>query len=329
MNPKKSNNISFVVDGLSKPTRLDIFLSQKLEDVSRSLAGKIISEGHCEVNSKVATKSSLLVQNQDQILVHIPEIKKIDLEAENIALDINYEDEDIIVINKAFGMVVHPSNGHFNGTLVNALLYHCKNLSMGFHEHRPGIVHRLDKDTGGLIVVAKTQRAHNHLAAQFKSKSAGRIYKAITFNKFKKASDFIESHLIRNPNNRLKYMSAPNSSEGRWAKTHYETLINGPISYVRLQLETGRTHQIRVHLSELGNPIVNDEIYSSEGFINNIQDARLKSVIRKNKNMFLFAEELHLVHPSTEQPMQFKAPLPKSFNDLLESLNEHIQKTGF
>lgn len=314
-------NLTIVAQDLKTPLRLDIFLSQNMAQISRSLAGKIITSGACEVNGKIITKSSTIIQNNDVIKVLLPHEKKMNLEPQNIPLDIVYEDEDIIVINKAFGMVVHPSIGHPDGTLVNALLFHCKNLSMGFHEHRPGIVHRLDKETGGLIVVAKTQAAHTHLAEQFKNKTAGRIYKALTFNKFKNESGTVESYFIRHPKNRLKYTSTQNSNQGKWAKTHFEALKNGPVSLVKLKLETGRTHQIRIHLSEMGNPIINDEIYGSENMVNNLQNARLKSMIKKSDTMFLFAEELHIIHPRSHEPMSFKVPLPKSFNTLIDFLN--------
>lgn len=302
--------------------RLDVFISQNLPDTSRSLASKIITQGHCRLNDILVKKSSVTVSDSDIVSVQIPESKGVTLKAQNIPLDVVFEDDDIIVINKEFGMVVHPSAGHGENTLVNALLYHCKTLSMGFHEHRPGIVHRLDKDTGGLIVVAKNQAAHNHLSAQFKAKTAGRIYKAMVYNKFKHSSGTIQSSLIRHPKNRLKYASVLSSTQGKNAITHFTVLRQGRVSYVELKLETGRTHQIRVHLSEQGNPIVNDEIYCPQGIINNLQDARLKSMIKKSKNMFLFAEELHLLHPRTQKAMTFKAPLPKSFLDLIDLLNE-------
>lgn len=322
MSKNDLNSIIIQVQGLTKPLRLDVFLSQHLESTSRSLAGKIITNSFCELNGKTITRSSTLVNNEDTVKVLIPQTQKTTLEPQKLPLDIVYEDEDLIVVNKAFGMVVHPSNGHPDHTLVNALLYHCKNLSMGFHEHRPGIVHRLDKETGGLIVVAKNQPTHIHLAEQFKNKTAGRIYKAFTFNKFKLNSGTIETHLTRHPKNRMKFASSHNPKVGKFARTHYEVLINGPVSLVKLQLDTGRTHQIRVHLSEMGNPIIHDDIYTSVNMVNNIQDSRLKSNIKKISNMLLFAEELHLIHPKTKKDLVFKVPLPLSFENLINFMNE-------
>lgn len=303
------------------PLRLDLFLSQNLDHVSRSLAEKIISGGHCSVNGVQVSKVSLKVKPGDQVSVAIPDEKKISLTPQDIKIDIVYEDEDLIVINKDFGMVVHPSIGHPDHTLVNALLFHCKELSMGFHEHRPGIVHRLDKDTGGLLVVAKNQKSHMHLAAQFKDKTAGRIYKALTFRKFESLEGHIESHLIRHPKNRLKYSSS-RTQEGRWSKTHYKVLINGPVSLVELKLETGRTHQIRVHLSEMGHAIINDELYASDGLFNTLQDPHVKSVLKKTSHMFLFAEELSFNHPETQKYLTFKVKLPETFLNVIDSIKK-------
>lgn len=321
MKKPPSKEFKITVSEPLQKERLDVFLSHNLPDISRSLARKIIADGHCLINNKPVNKPSTFVQLADDITVHVPEISTVSLKPQNLPLDIVYEDEHIVVINKTFGMVVHPSAGHIDNTLVNALLYHCKSLSQGSHEHRPGIVHRLDKDTGGLIVVAKTQVAHEHLAKQFKNKTAGRIYIAMTYGAFKDQQGTFENHLIRHPKNRLKYIGTQDTHLGKRAKTHYEALVSGPISYVKLKLETGRTHQIRVHLSENSNPIVNDVIYGNDSFLKNIKDPRLKSMIKNSGHMFLFAKELNLLHPITQSPLHFEVELPKSFMDLIELIH--------
>lgn len=309
----------FTIDDTHNKKRLDVFLNEQL-DYSRSQINKAISENHCTVNGK-NTKSSYKIQSGDTVSFEVPEDKQVQLQAENIPLDIVYEDDDIIVINKDFGMVVHPSYGHNNGTLVNALLYHCKKLSLGFHEHRPGIVHRLDKDTGGLIVVAKTHEALLGLSQQFKDKTAGRIYNAICYGHIRRQEHLIEDYLIRDPNNRLKYMSTPNSAMGKFAKTHIKSVLQTQVTLCEIELFTGRTHQIRVHMSGMRHPIVNDPIYCSPKMINSLQDTKLKSIIKKQNNMFLFAKQLHITHPRTLEKMKFDLELPNSFKDLIEYMN--------
>ncbi len=303
--------------------RLDQFLSENLK-ISRSQISKIIHSGLCTVND-VQKKASQMLALNDVIKIQVP-IVDVNLgpQAENITLDIVYEDDDLIVINKPYGMVVHPSNGHNEGTLVNALLNHCKVLSVGFHEHRPGIVHRLDKDTAGLLVAAKTHSALVHLAEQFKAKTATRIYIAMTLGKPKFQSGTIENYLVRDPNNRKKFSSTKAIQKGKLAKTHYKTIYGGMISVFELKLDTGRTHQIRVHLSEAGWPIINDPIYSSERRINMVTDAGLKSKILSQSNMFLFAKKLNFIHPTTNKLMKFEAELPNSFKILLDYLNVEI-----
>lgn len=304
--------------------RLDSFLTEELK-TSRTLVSKLISDGHCTVNGKVRKPAYKLEMN-DLVEVTIPDVKTFELAAENIPLNVVYEDDELIVINKDFGMVVHPGHGHETGTLVNALLHHCKTLSLGFHEHRPGIVHRLDKDTGGLIVVAKTQLAINHLAVQFKSKTAGRIYTAIGYGRPRVLNGTIENYLGRDPKNRKKFASVKNSKTGKFAKTHFKSLYSGPVSVFDLKLDTGRTHQIRVHLSEFGCPIVNDPIYSTLRRLNSVTDNGLKSIIKQNHDMFLFARKLSFTHPVTLKEMSFTAELPKAFTDLLNYLDVSISE---
>ncbi len=307
---------------LDSKQRLDNYLAEQLA-TSRTQIMKLIDLGLCSVNGNIK-KPAYKLNFNDIIHIDIPEPKVFDLKAEEIPLDIVYEDDEIIVLNKAFGMVVHPSYGHDTGTLVNALLYHCKNLNVGFHEHRPGIVHRLDKDTGGLMVIAKTQKALADLSEQFKAKSAGRIYNAICFGRPKTLSGTIENYLGRAPGDRKKFTSSSNSKSGKMARTHFKVLHQGPISVFELRLDTGRTHQIRVHLSEYGCPIVNDPIYGSPKRVNGLIDSRLKSLIKSDSTMLLFARRLSFTHPITLKSMSFKVNLPKSFTDLLDYLDVRI-----
>ncbi len=305
--------------GSKQKVRLDNYLTSNLKS-SRAQVIKLIERGLCTVN-KENKKPSYKLNFDDKIEIRIPEIKNFELKAEEISLKIIFEDDDLIVIDKDFGMVVHPSHGHSSGTLVNALLYHCEKLSMGFHEHRPGIVHRLDKDTGGLIVAAKTQTAMTKLAEQFKEKSAGRVYNAICFGKPKLHGGLIQTYLSRDPKNRKKFASTNNPKTGKVARTHFKVLVASQISVIELKLDTGRTHQIRVHLSELGCPIVNDAIYGSARRLNSITDSGLKSIIKKNSNMLLYARELSFRHPVTDKVMSFKVELPNCFNDLIDYLS--------
>lgn len=302
--------------------RLDHFLAEQL-DTSRTQVMKLIENGHCTVNGQ-SKKPAFKLSVNDLVHVSVPEIKTFDLKAEDIPIEIVYEDDELIVVNKAFGMVVHPSHGHDSGTLVNALLHHCKQLNVGFHEHRPGIVHRLDKDTGGLMVVAKTQKSLAGLAEQFKAKTAGRVYNAISFGRPKFLSGTIENYLGRDAKNRKKFASTTNAKSGKVARTHFKALHQGPVSVFEVKLDTGRTHQIRVHLSEYGCPIVNDPLYGSAKRVNSLIDPRLRSIIKSDSTMMLFARKLSFTHPISLRTMNFKVNLPKSFQDLLDYLDVQI-----
>ena len=242
------------------------------------------------------------------------------------SLDIVYEDKHLLVINKNSGLVVHPSSGHDNDTLVNALLFNKITLSSGFTPSRPGIVHRIDKDTSGLIVVCKTDLCQEHLASQFKNKEIHRIYHALIYGTPKQPQQTIESYLIRHPKHRKKFaneiINGNDEPRGKKAITHVKTLHSSPkgISLVQCKLETGRTHQIRVHLSEKSLPIVGDPIYSSKGYFKNLKSSHLKKVILDNSRLCLHASELGFIHPTENRMMYFKSSWPKEIQPLLSFL---------
>jgi len=282
--------------------RIDKFVSDKL-DISRSRAQQLIEEGNITVNGKPA-KSSTKVEVEQIIMVEIPEAKSVDITPEDIKLDILYEDNDVLVINKPKGMVVHPANGNYTGTLVNAIMAHCKDNLSGINgEIRPGIVHRIDKDTSGVLVIAKNDKAHMALAEQLKNHSMTRVYIAIARGTFKDTAGKIDAPIGRNPKDRKKMGVVPN---GRHAVTHYKVIKQlDDCTVLEVRLETGRTHQIRVHMTYIGHPLLGDTVYSSG----------------KNKYGFngqaLHAKILGFIHPSTGEYMEFSSNLPEEFDKLL------------
>lgn len=285
--------------------RLDVYLTTQLPDYSRSFFQNLIKQDHIFVGGRPA-KANHRIKAADDILITIPPAREVHITPENIDLDIVYQDKDIVVINKPQGMVVHPAVGNYTGTLVNALLYHCTELSGINGEIRPGIVHRIDKDTSGLLVVAKNDFAHRSLAQQIREKSASRVYQAIVENNFKEDSGTVKANIGRHPVERKK-MAVVNS--GRIAVTHYKVLERfGIYNLLELSLETGRTHQIRVHMSYIGHPILGDPLYGSHN-----QKFTLKG-------QALHAVKLVLDHPRTGEHMTFFAPLPDYFEKLIEIL---------
>lgn len=292
--------------------RIDKFLSDCFPEQTRSALQKLIKEQHCLVNSN-AVKPNYICAYGDIVSVDFPE--KLPDEAilpENIALDIVFEDEDFLVINKPRGMVVHPAAGHSGGTLVNALLHHCNGkLSNLNGEFRQGIVHRIDKDTTGLLLVVKNNEMHEIIAEQLKEHKLFRRYEAIVQNNVVEDKGTISTYLRRSDFNR-KQMAV--SEEGKWAVTHYEVLERlkqGQFTYIRCQLETGRTHQIRVHMSHIGNPIVGDKVYGPK-----------KSVFRLDGQL-LHAKELGFVHPRTNEELRFSCELPEDFKNVLTVLRNY------
>lgn len=307
----------FTIDSSLVDQRLDLALSKREDISSRSRAQELIDSGFVFINRKLATKSSYKLRLNDEVEYSIPELKKTSLLPKNIPLDIHYEDDHIIVVNKPAGLVMHPAAGHENDTLVNALLFHCKKLSIGFKEERPGIVHRIDKDTSGLVVVAKDDVSHQELAKQFAAKTVHRKYWAICFGILRQNSGKIETLIGRAKNERKKFSSKV--SEGKVAITNYQVLATykKDLSLVSLRLETGRTHQIRVHLNDMGHPIVADWFYCNTTRLKSIGSSELKHKIQSLDRFALHAAELGFVHPITKENLLFKAPPPDSLEELL------------
>lgn len=288
--------------------RLDQFLTGKLPEVSRSFLQKVIKEKGVLVEGKPGKAGSKLKAGE-LVTITIEPPRELEILAEDIPLDILYEDKDIIVINKPKQMVVHPAPGHYSGTIVNALLYHCKGELSGINGVlRPGIVHRIDQDTTGAIVVCKNDFSHRFIAAQLKEHSITRTYHAIVHNHVSQQEGTIESTLGRHPVDRKKM--AMNVKNGKHAVTHYRVLdeLNHRFTYIACHLETGRTHQIRVHMASLGHPILGDTVYGPNKCPFHLQ------------GQTLHAKTLGFIHPSTKKYMEFDAPLPEYFQKLLKNL---------
>lgn len=285
--------------------RADVALAALLE-VTRSNMQKLLEEGRAVKGTKVL-KSNYKVKKGDEIIVTLPEPQTLDVQPENIPLDIIYEDDDVVVVNKARGMVVHPAAGNYSGTLVNALLYHCKNLSGINGVIRPGIVHRLDKDTSGIMICAKNDAAHISLSEQIQAKTAKRTYLAVVRGNVKTDSGVIETMIARDKNDRKKM--AVVKEDGRIAITEYKVLERfGKYTIVRCKLRTGRTHQIRVHMEYLGYPLVGDPKYSPMKTPFSIQGQALHS------------QTLEFTHPRTGERMCFEAPLPEDMHKIVTRL---------
>ena len=304
----------YTVKEIDKGKRLDAYLAE-CTDLSRSAAAKLIEKGSVTVGQKVAEKK-YQVRTGDTIEVEIEEAEEYEAVAENIPLDVIFEDGDIIVINKPSGMVVHPAPGNYTGTLVNALLYHCKDSLSGIGGvMRPGIVHRIDKDTSGLLVVAKNDVAHRALSEELGYHGIEREYHALVRGGFKEERGTVDLPIGRHPVDRKKMAVLKNNPSAREAVTHYEVIESyGQITYLKLNLETGRTHQIRVHMSHLGHALLGDEVYSSTKTLFEKQHAPLFD------GQILHAKRLTLTHPVTKERMTFECELPNNFKRLLEIL---------
>ena len=296
-----------VVDGSCSNQRLDKFLSTYFNELSRSHIARLIDDENCFINGKIA-KSSYKLKTGDVIEINIPEAKELEISKEDIPLDIVYEDGDILIINKPQGMVVHPANGHYEHTLVNAILHHCHDLSGINGVMRPGIVHRIDKDTSGLICVAKNDKAHLSLAEQLKDHTMARTYVALVKGVIPENTGEINLPIGRDPNNRQKM--AVTRSNSKEAITYFKVLQRfSDHTLVECHLKTGRTHQIRVHFSYIGYPVEGDPLYSGRKY----------DTLYKNGQL-LVAVGLKLIHPSTNKEMEFKIDLPDYFKEVISQL---------
>ena len=283
--------------------RIDVFVATQA-NVSRSRAATLAEEGNVLVNEKKAPKNTKLHLG-DKVEITLPDPQTYDVIAQDIPLDIVYEDDDLLVVNKPKGMVVHPAAGNYDGTLVNALMYHCGDSLSGINGvMRPGIVHRIDKNTSGLLMVAKNDIAHNFLAEQIKEHSFTREYAAVVYGKFRTSEGTVNAPIDRHP---VKRKQMAIVAGGREAVTHYEVLeeLNG-FSYLKLKLETGRTHQIRVHMAHLGHPVAGDDVYGP------------KKVISYLDGQCLHAKKVGFIHPKTHAYMEFDSDLPEYFEDFLK-----------
>jgi 23S rRNA pseudouridine1911/1915/1917 synthase len=300
-------NKQFAADEKDKDQRIDKFLSSLLQDKSRSYIQGLIEDGRVKVGQK-EVKSNYKLRPGDIVSVVVPEPVQLEVSAENIELDVLYEDRDVIVINKPQGMVVHPAVGNYSGTLVNALLNHCEDLSGINGVIRPGIVHRIDKDTSGVLVIAKNDIAHHSLAEQLKDHSMKRVYVALAEGVLKSDVGTVDAPLARHPVERKKIAVL---TGGRRAVTHYKVIERFKnTTYIECRLETGRTHQIRVHMSHIGHPLVGDPVYG------------YKKQKFKAEGQFLHAKVLGFIHPSTSEFMEFQSPLPDHFEKALSILRK-------
>lgn len=289
--------------------RIDKLLANRLDDFTRSAIAKLISENNVLVNDKIVSKN-YKCKTGDSIVVNVPDAVMLDVIPQNIPLDIVYEDDDLLVVNKPKDMVVHPAAGNYTDTLVNALLYHCKDSLSGINGViRPGIVHRIDKDTSGLLIVAKNDMAHLDLANQIKEHSFHRAYQAVVYGNIKEENGTVHQPIGRSPKDRKKMAVVDKNSKD--AITHYEVIRRyGDFTHIRCILETGRTHQIRVHMSYIGHPLAGDSVYGP------------KKVISSLKGQCLHAGEIGFVHPRTKKYMEFKSDLPDYFVSFLNKIDK-------
>lgn len=300
-----ADTFTFVVDNAG--VRVDKLLVDSMADFTRSAIQRLIDDGNVLVGNKVVAKN-YKCKAGDTVTVVVPDAKPLETEAQNIPLDIVYEDNDLLVVNKPKGMVVHPANGNYDGTLVNALLYHCGDSLSGINGViRPGIVHRIDKDTSGLLIVAKNDTAHLGLAEQIKEHSFSRAYEAVVYGNLKEDSGTINQPIGRNPKDRKKMAVVMRNSKP--ATTHYEVIKRyGDFTHVRCIIETGRTHQIRVHMAHIGHPVAGDIVYGP------------RKAITELNGQCLHAKHIGFVHPVTNEWIELESDLPEYFTKFLAKL---------
>lgn len=335
MEPADNNELfehfRFTADPGQNPLRIDKFLFNKLENTSRSRIQSAANAGNILSNGS-PVKPNYRVKPGDLISIVLPHPpRKIELIPEDIPLDIIFEDEDAIVLNKQAGLVVHPGYGNYTGTLVNALMFHLKDNPL-FHsgEERPGLVHRIDKNTSGLLVVAKNELALNKLASQFFHKTSKRTYAALVWGDMKEEEGTITGHIGRNPKNRKQMHVFPDGDQGKEAVTHYRVLERlGYVNLVECRLETGRTHQIRVHFQHIGHPLFNDPEYGGDRILRGTTFTKYKQFVQNCFELLpgqaLHARTLGFVHPSTDEELLFHAPLPGGFSTVLHKWNTYVQ----
>lgn len=292
--------------------RIDQLLSESFAELSRSFLQRLIKDGYITVDGEVCTSKKLLLKQQQEVEIRVPEPEILHVEAEDIPLDIRYEDNDLLIVNKPRGMVVHPAAGNYSGTLVNAVMHHCgDSLSSINGVIRPGIVHRIDKDTSGLLMIAKNDAAHRVLARQLADHSIARAYRAIVYNNFKEDEGTVDAPIGRDPKNRLR--QAVTQTNSKRAVTHYRVLERlGAFTYIEARLETGRTHQIRVHMAHIRHPLLGDPLYGPA----------------KNpfgiKGQLLHARLLGFQHPATGKYMEFESEPPEEFRQVLDKLKRSV-----
>ena len=330
-NTEKFEHFKFTADPGQKPMRIDKFLRDRIQNASRTKIQQAADEGFITVNDK-PIKSNYKVRPGDEIVVmkdHEP--KETELVAENIPLDIVYEDESLIVLNKEAGMVVHPGYSHEAGTLVNALKYHLKdNPFFQSESMRPGLVHRLDKDTTGLLVAAKTENAANKLGEQFADRTTGRLYTAIVWGLPKEETGTVTGHLGRHPKNRKTMHVFPDAEHGKHAVTHYKVLEDlGYVSIIECKLETGRTHQIRAHMKHIGHPLFNDADYGGDKILRGTRFSKYKQFVDNAFKILprqaLHARTLSFDHPETGKRMEFNSELPEDMQNLIEKWRHYTK----
>ncbi len=308
---------SFLVNSEDSAKRLDVFLSQKDLVLSRSQVKRLIERGNVQVEGRKA-KAGLRLRENEVVTLILPEPQRLEAEAQPISLSILYEDRQLIVVNKAAGMVVHPGAGNYSGTLVNALLHHCPDLAGIGGFLRPGIVHRLDKDTSGVLVVAKNDLAHRFLSEQFKKHTISRRYIGIVFGQLAEEGQ-IEASIGRHPSHRKKMSTRPR--RGREARTHWKVLERfRHFNLAEFRLETGRTHQIRVHLSSLGHPLLGDALYGGRKRLASIEPLPLRQGLQRLRRQALHAASLGFVHPVTRETLEFSSPTPEDMEEAIALL---------
>ena len=313
--------IRLVVPPKQTKTRIDVYLTHQIQNATRSKVRSAIDEGTVLVNGK-KVKASHAIAPGEVIEITLPHPPRPEAKSEDIPLDIVFEDDQLLIVNKAAGMVTHPAFGNYTGTLVNALLHHCNSLSTVNTETRPGIVHRLDKDTTGLMVVAKNDVAHHFLAKQFSRRTISREYWAVVWGKFKEPKGTIEASLGRSKKDRKKVTV---TAGGKHAVTDYEVIKEFDfLSLIRLKLRTGRTHQIRVHLAHIGHPVFGDPTYGGRsqtwGGLDGKRALRAQNLLKIIARQALHAKTIGFVHPSTKEPVQFDSDLPDDMQDVLSRL---------